>query len=94
MVSLYQLAILCQYNAADAFSYKELQTATSLNDSVLKGSLAPLVKVKLLNVVKEDGEESYELNYSALLPCYVSSLRRTSTDSRLFTPGAPLRLQE
>lgn len=65
MVSLYQLAILVQYNAADAFSYAELQTATSLNEVTLRGQLGVLVKNKVLNLVKDDGEENYELNYGS-----------------------------
>lgn len=65
MTSMYQMAVLVQYNAADAFTYKELQTATSLNDTTLQGVLGLLTKSKVLNLVKEEGEEdSYELNYS------------------------------
>lgn len=89
MVSLYQLAILCQFNAADAFSYKELQTATSLNDQTLKGSLVPLVKSKLLLVVKEDGEESYELNYSASAPACPLSPARALADRALCSTDRP-----
>lgn len=59
------MAILVQFNSADAFTYKELATATSLNDATLKSVLSSLVKAKVLNLVKEDGEENYELNYSA-----------------------------
>lgn len=84
MVSLYQLAILCQFNAADAFSYKELQTATSLDDNTMRGALAPLVKTKLLNLVKEDGEESYELNYSAFFCLAPPGGKKSST-----TPPVP-----
>ena len=64
MTSLYQLAVLVQFNTADAFTYKELKTATSLEDPTLKPVLQMLVKSKIINLVTEDGEDNYELNYS------------------------------
>ncbi|CED85187.1 Cullins [Phaffia rhodozyma] len=64
MTSMYQMAILVQFNSADAFTYKELATATSLNEGTLKGVLGSLVKAKVLNLILEDDEESYELNYN------------------------------
>ena len=67
MTSLYQLAVLVQFNNSDAFTYKELQTATSLEDATLKPVLQLLVKSKVINLVTEDGEDNYELNYSQSL---------------------------
>ncbi|KAL7417955.1 Cullin-domain-containing protein [Mrakia frigida] len=64
MTSMYQMAVLVQFNTADAFTYKELQTATSMADGTLKPVMAMLVKSKILNLVHEDGEDNYELNYS------------------------------
>ena len=84
MTSMYQMAVLVQFNTADAFTYKELQTATSMADGTLKPVMAMLVKSKVLNLVHEDGEDNYELNYSEFLDSYlVLVARRTQLISFL-----------
>lgn len=67
--SIYQTAVLLQYNSADSLSYTELQTSTRLNDASLKGALGALVKTKVLNKSEGDaggdGAEKYEINDKA-----------------------------
>ncbi|CAO1622432.1 unnamed protein product [Sympodiomycopsis kandeliae] len=46
--SVYQTAILLQFNSADSQTYKDLQSSTGLNDASLKGALGALLKAKVL----------------------------------------------
>jgi hypothetical protein len=87
MTSIYQMAVLVQYNSADAFTYKELATATSLDETTLRGVLGTLTKAKVLNLVEEDGDENFELNYnfkskkvSLSLPLFPLPALRNLTD--------------
>lgn len=70
--SVYQAAILLQYNSADSVTYKDLQSSTGLNEASLKGALGALVKAKVLlksDAGEEDGADasstSYEINEKA-----------------------------
>ncbi|KAK9475343.1 Cullin [Dipodascopsis tothii] len=47
-VSTFQMAILLPYNVADRYSYEQLQQITALNREYLAGSLAILVKARVL----------------------------------------------
>ncbi|KAK9465105.1 Cullin [Lipomyces arxii] len=54
-VSTFQMAILLPYNNADTYSYEQLQQSTALNKEYLVGSLAILVKAKVL--IMDNGTE-------------------------------------
>jgi cullin 1 len=59
MVSAYQFAILAQFNDDDSRTYTDIQEGTRLADSVLKPSMAHLVKAKVL---LQPSANSYGLN--------------------------------
>ncbi|KAK9448784.1 Cullin [Limtongia smithiae] len=64
-VSTFQMAILLPYNNADTYSYEQLQQITALTKEYLVGSLAPLVKAKVLILEGSDVGEAgtkYTLN--------------------------------
>lgn len=64
--SVYQAAVLLQYNSADSLSYQELLASTSLNESALKSAMVGLVKSKvLLKDESSSSEERYEVNTKA-----------------------------
>ncbi|KAK4689012.1 cullin 1, partial [Tremellales sp. Uapishka_1] len=58
MTSSYQMAILVQFNDNETLSYKDIQTATQLSDSILRPQMALLVKAKVLLF----DDEVYDLN--------------------------------
>lgn len=60
MTSAYQMSILTQFNESDTHTFKELQTATSIAEGILKPQLVVLVKMKVL--LQDD--DTYELNLS------------------------------
>lgn len=60
MTSAYQMAILVQFNENDSLTYRDIQTATRISETILKPQLALLVKAKVL--LQED--DTYDLNLS------------------------------
>jgi cullin 1 len=54
------MSILTQFNESDTHTFKELQTATSIAEGILKPQLVVLVKMKVL--LQDD--DTYELNLS------------------------------
>ncbi|RSH90827.1 hypothetical protein EHS25_010002 [Saitozyma podzolica] len=58
MTSAYQMAILVQFNENDSLTYRDIQTATRISETILKPQLALLVKAKVL--LQED--DTYDLN--------------------------------
>jgi len=58
--STYQMGILLQFNQYDKMNFEELQIATQLTESVLKVTLASLVKTKVLKKDPPEGKNPEE----------------------------------
>jgi len=69
LVSTYQLALLLMFNDSETVSYDDMAATTALNKETLDGSLASMVKAKVLLMVpdgaKHESGTSYKVNESA-----------------------------